>query len=164
MAGSPPRQREFYAIYLQLYRALLGAMKPHVAPRDIIKAAVVDMDRAMAAFRFTDPKIKAAAEAFVQRYRTSQANSLGHHVGMEVHDVMGPTRHETLEPGMVFTIEPAMRIEDERMSMRLEDMLLVTETGVENLSAFVPIEIADDRALMTQPGISAAARLRGRDK
>jgi Xaa-Pro aminopeptidase len=158
------RQREFYAIYLKLYRALLAPMKPHAAPRDIIKAAVVEMDRAVAAFTFTDPKIKAAAEAFVQRYRTSQANSLGHHVGMEVHDVMGPTRHETLKPGMVFTIEPAMRIEDERLSMRLEDMLLVTETGIENLSAFVPIEIADVERLMAQPGISAAARLRGRDK
>jgi Xaa-Pro aminopeptidase len=151
-----PRQREFYAIYLQMYQALLAPMKPHVAPRDIIKAAVVEMDRAVAAFHFTDPKIKAAAEAFVQRYRTSQSNSLGHHVGMEVHDVMGPTRYETLEPGMVFTIEPAMKIEDERMAMRLEDMLLVTETGVENLSKFVPIEIADVEKLMKQPGISNA--------
>ncbi len=151
-----PRQREFYGIYLKLYRALLHAMKPRVAPRDIIKTAVVEMDQALAAYPFTDPKIKAAAEAFVQRYRTSQSNSLGHHVGMEVHDVMGPTRHETLEPGMVFTIEPAMRIEDERMSMRLEDMLLVTETGIENLSAFVPIEIADVEALMKQPGLSDA--------
>jgi Xaa-Pro aminopeptidase len=131
-------------------------MKPRVAPRDIIKAAVVEMDQALAAYPFTDPKIKAAAEAFVQRYRTSQSNSLGHHVGMEVHDVMGPARHETLEPGMVFTIEPAMRIEDERMSMRLEDMLLVTETGIENLSAFVPIEIKDVEALMKQPGLSDA--------
>jgi Xaa-Pro aminopeptidase len=57
---------------------------------------------------------------------------------------------------MVFTIEPAMTIADERMSMRLEDMLLVTETGIENLSAFVPIEIADVEKLMRQPGLSDA--------
>jgi Xaa-Pro aminopeptidase len=149
-----PRQREFYSIYLQLYRALLTSMKPHVTPLAIIQEAVVKMDKVMASFAFTDPKIKAAAAAFVERYRTSKATGLGHGVGMEVHDVRGPNAPATLEPGMVFTIEPAMQIEDERMSMRLEDMLLVTETGVENLSLFVPIEVADIEALMAQPGLS----------
>jgi len=149
-----PRQREFYAIYLTLYRAILSSIKVHQAPRDIIKDAVVKMDAAMAAFTFTDPKIKAAATAFVERYRTSKANSLGHDVGMEVHDVRGPNPPDTLEPGMVFTIEPAMQIDDEHLGMRLEDMLLVTETGCENLSAFVPIELADIEKLMAQKGLS----------
>ena len=39
--------------------------------------------------------------------------------------------------------------------MRLEDALLVTATGYENLSAFVPLEIAAIEKLMTEPGISA---------
>ena len=73
------------------------------------------MDAAMASFTFTDPKIKAAAAAFVERYRTSKATGLGHGVGMEVHDVRGPNPPATLEPGMVFTIEPAMPLEDERL-------------------------------------------------
>jgi Xaa-Pro aminopeptidase len=149
-----PRQREYYAIYLRLYRAIMTSIKVHVAPRDIIKDAVVKMDAAMAAFAFTDPKIKAAATAFVERYRASKSNGLGHDVGMEVHDVRGPNPPQTLEPGMVFTIEPAMAIEDEHVSIRLEDMLLVTETGYENLSAFVPIEIADVEKLMAQKGLS----------
>jgi Xaa-Pro aminopeptidase len=75
---------------------------------------------------------------------------------MEVHDVTGPQR-ATLEPGRVFTIEPAMRIEAERLSIRLEDMILITDTGYENLSAFVPIEIEDIERLMAQPGLSDAA-------
>jgi hypothetical protein len=41
-----------------------------------------------------------------------------------------------------------------RSCHRLEDMLLVTATGAENLSLFVPIEIADIEALMAQPGLS----------
>jgi len=155
-AGSrfTPRQREFYGIYLQLYRSILSSITVHVAPRDIIKAAVVKMDAAMAAFRFTDPKIKAAAAAFVERYRNSKSNGLGHDVGMEVHDVRGTNPPETLEPGMVFTIEPAMQIEDERMSMRLEDMIVITERGCEIISAFVPIEIADVEKLAAQKGLS----------
>jgi Xaa-Pro aminopeptidase len=65
---------------------------------------------------------------------------------MEVHDVRNPTA--ALEPGQLFTIEPQMRIEEDHLGLRLEDMILITENGYENLSAFVPIEIADIEKLM----------------
>jgi Xaa-Pro aminopeptidase len=112
------------------------------------------MDAVMSAFTFTDPKIKQAAEAFVERYRASRANSLGHTVGMEVHDVRNPSA--TLEPGQVFTIEPALQIPADHLGIRLEDMILITETGYENLSAFVPVEIADIEKMMTRHGLSDA--------
>ena len=69
---------------------------------------------------------------------------------MEVHDVNTP-HGDKLVPGMVFTIEPALTIPEDRVYVRLEDVILITETGYENLSAFVPIEIdahrkADGRA------------------
>jgi len=108
------------------------------------------MDAIMSSFVFTDPKIKAAATAFVDRYRNTgdSARSLGHSVGMEVHDVGRPPA--TLEPGQVFTIEPAMQIPDEHIGIRLEDMILITESGYENLSASVPIEIDQIEATMRQ--------------
>lgn len=146
------RQREFYTIYLRLYQALMTSIKVHATPRDIIKDAVVKMDAMMASFRFTDPKIKDAALRFVERYRTSSGNSLGHTVGMEVHDVRLPT--PTLEPGQLFTIEPAMTIPDEHIGIRLEDVILMTETGYENLSAFVPVEIEAIEKLMAERGLS----------
>jgi Xaa-Pro aminopeptidase len=149
-----PRQREFYTIYLRLYQALMTSIKVHVRPSDIIKDAVVKMDAIMASYPFTDPKIKEAATRFVERYRTNRGNSLGHTVGMEVHDVRNPT--PTLEPGQLFTIEPAMQIPDEHVGIRLEDMLLITDNGYENLSAFVPIEIADIEKVMAETGLSDA--------
>src|SRR6185436_6137740 len=87
---------------------------------------------------------------------------LGHSVGMEVHDVRMTA--ETLEPGFIFTIEPAMQIEDEHLGIRLEDMILMTESGYENLSAFVPIEIDAIEKLMAQPGLSDAAINKGQGK
>jgi Xaa-Pro aminopeptidase len=134
-----PRQRELYTIYLRLYQALMTSIAVHAAPRDVIADAVRKMDGILAAFTFTDPKIKTAAVAFVDRYRNNTARSLGHAVGMEVHDVGAPP--PTLEPGQIFTIEPALQIVDEHIGVRLEDMILITDTGYENLSAFVPIEI-----------------------
>jgi Xaa-Pro aminopeptidase len=114
----------------------------------------VKMDAVMTDFKFTDAKIKQAATEFVNRYRNSRSNSLGHTVGMEVHDVRSPA--QTLEPGLVFTIEPAMQIADEHVGIRLEDMILITETGYQNLSSFVPVEIADIEKMMTRHGLSDA--------
>lgn len=144
-----PRQREFYGIYLKLYQALMTSIEVHKTPAEIVKNAVVKMDAIMGSYHFTDDKIKGAAQAFVENYRKFRpTGTLGHTVGMEVHDVRYPT--PTLEPGYVFTIEPAMQIQDEHVGIRLEDMLLITESGYENLSAFVPVEIADIEQLMSK--------------
>ncbi len=142
-----PRQREFYGIYLALYRALMTSIRVHATAGEIVDDALVKMDRIIASYKFTDPKIKEAASKFVEGYRSRKPRSLGHSVGMAVHDVRNPG--DTLEPGEVFTIEPAMQIPDEHVGIRLEDMILMTETGYENLSAFVPVEIADIEKLMS---------------
>lgn len=95
-------------------------------------------------------------DRFVEGFRArKQANGLGHNVGLEVHDP-GGLQAETLEPGRVFTIEPQFRIEEERLGVRLEDMILITETGYENLSRFVPIEVRDIEKLMAERGLSDA--------
>ena len=146
-----PRQREMYGIYLKLYQSVMTSIKVHTTVRDVITDAVKKMDAIMASYPFTDPKIKAAAAAMVERYRTSRGGSLGHNVGLDVHDP-GGLQAPTLEPGRVFTIEPQFRIEDEHLGLRLEDMLLITESGCENLSAFVPIEIGAIEKLMTGKG------------
>ena len=143
-----PWQREYYGIYLKLYRALMTSIRVHATAQEIIRNAVNKMDAAMASYKFTDEKITRAARTFVEGYRNSKATGLGHPVGMEVHDVKNPAL--TLEPGYIFTIEPAMRIEDLHLGLRLEDMILITETGYENLSAFVPIEVEDIEKLMAK--------------
>ena len=159
-----PRQREMYEIYLQLYRALLLSIDVHKRPIEVIAAAVQKMDAIMASYRFTDERIQAAARTFVERFRArKQANGLGHNVGLEVHDP-GGLQAETLEPGRIFTIEPQFRIEEERLGIRLEDMILITDSGYENLSQFVPIEVKDVEKLMSEPGLSDALMSRPRVK
>jgi Xaa-Pro aminopeptidase len=156
-----PRQREFYTLYLRLYQALMSSIRVHVTAREIMDSAVVKMDKVMGTYRFTDPRIHATADTFVNRFRRNPntpsrgGGSLGHSVGMEVHDVRNPT--PTLEPGYVFTIEPQMTLEGGTLSVRLEDMILMTESGYENLSAFVRVEASDIERLMGRPGLGAHA-------
>jgi Xaa-Pro aminopeptidase len=161
-------QRELYGIYVKLYKALMTSIKPNVPVRDILKDVVARMDAAMASHTFTNPKYKEAAVRFVDGYRRridppapapgaparpgGGGGSLGHTVGMEVHDVNTP-HGDVLVPGMVFTIEPALTIPEDRVYIRLEDVILVTDTGYENLSAFVPIEMDAIEKLMAEPGM-----------
>ena len=152
-----PRQREMYEIYLRLYQAVMTSVKAHVTVASVLQAAVVKMDAIMAAYKFTDLNIKKAAVAFVENYRRQSAagKSLGHYVGLEVHDV-SENMGTILEPGRIFTIEPQFRIEEDHIGIRLEDMLLITENGYENLSAFVPIEVKDIEKMMAEKGLSDA--------
>jgi Xaa-Pro aminopeptidase len=158
-------QRELYGIYVKLYKALMTSIKPNVPLPDILKEVVAKMETAMAGHPFTNPKYKEAANGFVENYRrrinppppapgtpNRGGGSLGHTVGMEVHDVNTP-HGDVLVPGMVFTIEPALTIPEDRVYVRLEDVIVITETGYENLSSFVPIEIDAIEKLMAEQGL-----------
>lgn len=150
-------QREMYTIYLRLYQALMTSIRPYVTPAEIIEDAVVKMDAIVDAYRFTNPKIRAAADRFIDMYRSERGSQrLGHWVGMEVHDVGVP--FDVMLPGMVFTIEPAFRIREDKVYIRCEDTIVITETGYENLSESLPIEIEDIEQLMAEEGF--AERLR----
>jgi Xaa-Pro aminopeptidase len=158
------KQRELYSIYLAMYRALMSEIRPGVPVRDLLQAAGKKMNAAIQSMTFQSPHIQAAAQRFADRYAASQGSSFGHNIGLEVHDV-GPGRPAegtpvTLLPGQLFTIEPALLVPEEGLAMRLEDALLVTPAGYENLSAFVPLEMAAIEKLMAEPGISSL--LKGR--
>jgi Xaa-Pro aminopeptidase len=147
-------QRELYGTYLKLYQALMTSIRPGRVS-DILKDAARKMDDVLTASRFANQKNRGAAERFVEGYRAqtgSERGTLGHMVGMEVHDVTVP--YQILEPGMIFTIEPAMTIPDERVYIRLEDMILITAKGYENLSAFAPAEPDAIEKLMAETGFA----------
>ena len=143
-----PVQRELYGVYLKMYTALTESIRPNATPHDILLDATTKMDRIIESWSFSTPKHRQAAERFVAQLRTSRRNALGHFVGMEVHDVSKPIK--TLEPGMVFTVEPALTVPEDDVYIRLEDVILITAAGYENLSAFVPIEIEAIEKLMAE--------------
>jgi Xaa-Pro aminopeptidase len=80
-------------------------------------------------------------------FEGKMGHGLGHHVGLDVHDV-GPLIGVEMKPGMVFTIEPGIYLADEGLGVRIEDTLLVTEDGCEVLSRFVPKSVDEIEALV----------------
>ncbi len=142
-----PAQTALYE-YIVAYRdALFRYIKPGVTADQILDSAAADMKQYLVGKTFASPAhLKAVQQGLVFR------GHFQHPVGMAVHDV-GRVRGVPLRPGMVFTIDPMIWIHEERLYIRIEDMALVTETGVENLSGFVPSRTADVERMIAETGV-----------
>jgi Xaa-Pro aminopeptidase len=149
-----PWQRELYGFYLACYEAILKAIRPGVDAATVMKEASKEMERALGAAKFSKDTYRKGAETFVKEYRDSAGKpdaSLGHWVGMATHDD-GP-HSGPLKPGMVFTIEPALRVPEEKIYVRLEDLVVITDKGRDVLSDFVPRDIAGVEKVMKEEGL-----------
>ena len=81
--------------------------------------------------------------------RGTGVRDLGHHVGLSATDSRDYS--VPLEPGMVFTVEPKIYVPDEGVAIMIEEMILVTEDGYENLSAMAPTSVAEIERIMAEP-------------
>lgn len=73
------------------------------------------------------------------RYQEYFPHALGHGLGVNVHDPL--VGYDTLQPGMVMTVEPGIYIREEGIGVRIEDNILITENGHRNLSASLSTDI-----------------------
>jgi Xaa-Pro aminopeptidase len=148
-------QRELYGFYNASYEAILYGIKPNVTAKSVLEGAIVKMDALLGSTKFSKPEYRKAAEAFVDQFRRSLASprggSLGHAVGMSTHDMGGGTG--TLTPGLVFTIEPALRVPEENVYIRSEDMIVITPTAARILSDWVPRDMSAIEKVMAEPGL-----------
>jgi hypothetical protein len=75
-----------------------------------------------------------------------------HPVGMAVHDD-GPYAFGPLRPGHVFSVDPQLRVPEEKLYIRYEDVVVVTEDGAENFTDFLPSELANIEKLVGTGGV-----------
>lgn len=141
-------QRELYNFIVAYRDALFRYIKPGVTSNEVLDKAAADMKQYLVGKKFVKPAhLKAVEEGLKFR------GHFQHPVGMAVHDV-GRVHGIPLQPGMVFTIDPMIWIHEERLYIRIEDMAVVTENGVENLSAFVPSRIEDVERTINEKGLT----------
>ena len=79
-------------------------------------------------------------------YKKYFMHGTSHHLGLDVHDV-GST-YTPIKPGMVLTVEPGIYIREEGIGIRIEDNILITKNGHQNLMKNIPIETEEIEDLM----------------
>jgi Xaa-Pro aminopeptidase len=121
-----PEQRKLYDAVVAAHHAAVAAIRPGATFQQVHDAAVEELRKRGLDQYFT--------------FGTS------HFIGMDGHD---PGNYEEpLAPGMVLTVEPGIIDNQRNITIHVEDMILVTEQGHENLSAAIPIEAPDIERFM----------------
>jgi len=127
-----PRQKEIYEACLAVHEANLSLYRPGLTV-EAVRSGVTEI------LQKKGHDLK--KDAFRQL-----SGGFGHHVGLAVHDVGGSPA--VLKPGMVFANEPLALYPDENLGVRVEDTVLVTETGCENLTDGIPRSVRDIEEFM----------------
>ncbi len=143
-----PWQRELLQFVLEYHKAVLARIRPGVTATQIMQEAAAAMEPVFARTRFSKPAYEQAARVLVER----GGGVFSHTVGMAVHDV-GTYRQDPLKPGQVFSIDPQLRVPEENLYLRYEDTVVVTPTGVENFTAFLPMELDDIERIVLEKGV-----------
>jgi Xaa-Pro aminopeptidase len=142
------KQAALYKFIVAYRDALFRYIKPGITSNEVLNNAAVDMKEYLIGKSFVKPAhLKAVQNGITFR------GHFQHPVGMAVHDV-GRVHGVTLQEGMVFTIDPMIWIPEERHYIRIEDVAVVTKTGVENLSDFVPSKIEDVERTIKEIGLT----------
>jgi len=124
-----PRQREIYEIVLGAQNAALAAIKPgaHFSCRGK-KDGLMNIAYDYINSHGKDREGRPLGQYFI--------HGLGHHIGLNVHD---PGDYcSPLQPGMIVTVEPGIYIPEENLGVRIEDDVLITESGYKLLSERLP--------------------------
>ncbi len=148
-----PRQREIYEIVLGAQNAAIAELKPGAqlcrqGSRSLFKIAYDYINT-----HGKDKQGKPLGQYFI--------HGLGHHIGLDVHDVGDPCR--VLEPGMVVTVEPGIYIPEENLGVRIEDDVLVTETGAKLLSEKLTRDPDEIEKIMAEAAKKRAEGKKGDD-
>ena len=151
-----PVQRRIYDAVLEAADAAFAIVTPGIKFREIHADAMNVIAAHTAEWGLLPVTAEESLDPAHQYHRRYMVHGTSHHLGIDVHDCAAARREMyldgTLEPGMVFTIEPGLYFQPDDLSVpeeyrgigvRIEDNILVTDTGAENLSVGIP-RTADD--------------------
>ena len=156
-------QKRVYQAVLDAADAAFAIVRPGIRFREIHAEAMKVIAARTAEWGFLPVSAEESLEAEHQYHRRYMVHGTSHHLGLDVHDCAQARRDlyldGVLEPGMVFTIEPGLYFQPDDLSVpeeyrgigvRIEDDIVVTESGAENLSVGIPRTIEDVEAWLAR--------------
>jgi Xaa-Pro aminopeptidase len=149
-------QRLVYNAVLEAADAAFAVVKPGIIFSEVHAAAIAVIARHVSEWGFLPVSLAESIAETGGHHRRYMVHGTSHHLGLDVHDC-GQARKElykegTVREGMVFTIEPGLYFQSDDLTVpeafrgigvRIEDNIVVTATGAENLSRSIP-RTADD--------------------
>ena len=151
-------QSAIYQLVLEAHDAIIDGIRPGVSIDEPHQKSIELLTESMLSLGL----LKGKAEKLIEKekYRQFYMYRIGHMLGLDVHDVNcvrePDGEFKTFQPGMVMTIEPGLYVADDTknvppaylgIGIRIEDDILVTESGCEVLTDGVPKEIDEIEAL-----------------
>lgn len=152
-------QRLVYDAVLEAADAAFAIVRPGITFRDVHATAMRVIAERTAEWGFLPVDAAESLEQDKQYHRRYMVHGTSHHLGLDVHDCAKARREMyldgTVQAGMVFTIEPGLYFQANDLTVpeefrgigvRIEDDILVTQQGAENLSVAIPRKAADVEA------------------
>jgi len=165
-----PVQRKVYEAVLEAADAAFAIVKPGITFNEVHKAAMAVIARKTAEWGLLPVSAEESLKPENQHHRRYMVHGTSHHLGLDVHDCAAARREMYMDgvvtEGMIFTIEPGLYFQPDDLTVpvdlrgigvRIEDDILVTATGAENLSRDIPRTVADVEAWLS-PAPRAARR------
>jgi Xaa-Pro aminopeptidase len=153
-----PHQRDIYELVLKAQKAGVAAIKPGL-PWNMIQTTMIRiLTEGLCELGLLTQDVETCITK--ELYKPFYMHNSGHWLGLDVHDCGSYKKDgqwRPLEPGMVLTVEPGLYIPNNiegidsrywNIGVRIEDDILVTKDGHENLTGALPVEIQDIEALM----------------
>ncbi len=154
-------QRDIYQIVLDAHYAIIDGIRPGVSIDEPHQKSIELLTEGMLSLGLLKKKKKIEKLIEDGAYRKFYMYRIGHMIGLDVHDVNSVREangdYKTFQPGMIITIEPGLYVAEGTkgvpskylgIGVRIEDDILVTESGNENLTSGVPKEIDEVEALI----------------
>jgi len=129
--GEPSsREKAVHAAVQKAHFAIIDLIRPGVTFKDYQDGTYTIMKEALRSLGLLNTPAD---------YRKYFPHAISHGLGIDVHESLGG--YKEFQPGMVLTVEPGIYIPEEGIGVRIEDDILVTEAGNENLSAALSTDL-----------------------
>lgn len=122
------RQQDVWSAVNNAHQQIISMLRPGLPFEEYLDAVDTIMKKALESVKLN-----------TDDYRKYFPHAISHGLGIDVHDSLGG--YKEFQPGMVLTVEPGIYIKEEGIGVRIEDDILITNTGHDNLSKRLSTEL-----------------------